>query len=296
MSELVNEFDDEVGGTIVGVVQFAPAHKDLKKNIANVCDLIAHCTADLLVFPELSLSGYAFSSPEEARPFAIEADGEEIQNIAACARSNKVAIVLGFAQAEGDDLFNSSVAISSTGDIAGLYQKQHLFYYEKMVFYQGELGRPVFDVMIRDDRSVKVGMEICYDWRFPENTLEMAFQGAEIVAIPSNIVTTTGMLHETLRVRAFDNKVIIAFADRIGSEMLETEAGQEKLKFRGESCIINYNGEILSKLSTTENSIAYATVRTEKTHSKRINDHNDLFEDRKQLDAGVVQNEEEDEE
>ena len=131
-------------------------------------------------------------------------------------------------------------------------------------------------------------MEICYDWRFPENTLELAFQGAEIIAIPSNIVTTTGMLHDTLRVRAFDNKVIIIFADRTGSETLETEAGPEQLFFRGESCIINYNGELFTQLSATEHSIAYATVDPEKTRSKRINEHNDLFEDRKQLESGAT--------
>lgn len=290
---MIEEEEQEHRPVRLGVVQFAPAHKDIESNIRSITDFIRSADADLLVFPELALCGYAFTTPEDALPFAVEPDGPEIAQIARVCAETQTAAVVGFCECEGEDLFNSAIAISSHGDVAGIYRKVHLFYYETKVFYAGDLGYPVFDVGIRDDRSVKVGMQICYDWRFPEVTLQLALAGAEIVAMPSNIVTTTGMLLDTLRVRAFENKVVVAFADRIGSEVLEAEEEDETLEFRGESAIIAYNGTVSTILSTSETSIGYADVDVEGTRSKRINKFNDLIIDRKILEAGYQPEEEE---
>jgi predicted amidohydrolase len=94
--------------------------------------------------------------------------------------------------------------------------------------------------------------------------------------MPSNIVTTTGMLHTTLQTRAFENKVTLAFADRIGSET----NGDETLSFRGESCIINYNGEILTRASGDREEIIEADLDLSRARDKRINQFNNIFEDR----------------
>ena len=117
---------------------------------------------------------------------------------------------------------------------------------------------------------------ICYDWRFPEAARALALGGAELIAVPSNIVTTTGMLHTTLATRAFENKVALAFADRIGSET----NGDEALTFRGQSALIDYNGQILSKASADRQEIIVADFDLDKTRSKRINEFNDIFTDR----------------
>lgn len=281
---------------VIGVVQFAPVHKDIDANIERICNFIRESTADILVFPELALCGYAFSSTEDAMPFAVQPDGPEIERIARVAAQTETAVVLGFAELDGEDIFNSAVAISAFGDIAGIYRKVHLFYYEKMVFVHGDLGYPVFDLALRDDRSIKIGMQICYDWRFPEVTLQLAMAGAEVVAMPSNIVTTTGMLLDTLRVRAFENKVIVAFADRIGSETLQAETGDEELTFRGESAVIGYNGKVAVLLSSNEETIGYAEFDPEPTRSKKINDFNDLLLDRRIVERAYSDEQQSDDE
>jgi predicted amidohydrolase len=101
--------------------------------------------------------------------------------------------------------------------------------------------------------------------------------------MPSDIVTTTGMLHTTLCTRAFENKVALAFADRIGSE---TNNG-ETLHFRGESAIIGMNGEILTVASGNNEEIITAEVGLLKTHNKRINPFNDIFLDRPEVGYGL---------
>lgn len=299
------EEEEEKQLPIVGVVQFAPKFKDIEANIETISHFIRESKADILIFPELALCGYAFSSNEDALPYSIESDSPEIDAIAAVARETSTAVVFGFCERAGEELFNSCVAISSHGDVAGFYRKVHLFYNEKMVFYHGDLGYPVFEVALREGRTVNLGMQICYDWRFAEVSLQLATAGAELIVIPANIVTTTGMLLDTLKVRAFEHKVIIAFADRIGTEQLtiedteETTASEETLEFRGESVIINYNGTVLASLSTTESSVAYAACDFEATRSKRINAYNDLSLDRKIVEreyAALAEDEEDEEE
>lgn len=261
----------------IGVVQFAPVHKDAAANLAAMISYIEGAEADLLVFPELSLSGYAFTSTAEAMPYSQKDESDEITQLALAAKKSGVAIVFGYAERSGDKLYNSALAIDSIGRVIGKYRKIHLFYFEKEVFTPGDLGFPVFDLELPDGSTTKLGMQICYDWRFPEATRSLALQGAEVIAIPSNIVTTTGMLLDVIRVRAFENKVIIAFADRVGSEIL----GNENLIFRGESAIISFNGEVVKSLSTTEESIGCGVVDALKTQGKDINKYNNIISDRR---------------
>lgn len=265
----------------IGAVQFAPEHKNLQANLRKITSVIESAEADLLVFPELSLSGYAFPSTEEARPFSIAIDSPEMSRIQDIAQKSKIALVLGFMETAESKLYNSSIAINADGALAGVYRKVHLFYYEKKVFSGGDLGFPVYDLKIENGESFKLGMQICYDWRFPEASRSLALAGAELIAIPSNIVTTTGMLKSTLQVRAFENKVIVVFADRVGRELLQAESGNQELIFRGESAIIDYNGEVLTILSTIEESICYADIDPSKSRSKDISNLNNILSDRR---------------
>lgn len=258
-----------------------PVFADVEANIASIAHDISIHESDLIVYPELATSGYFFPDSKQLRESSLTKDSEAFIPIRNAAKENQVNIVLGFAERDGDTLYNSSLLINCNGEIQGLYRKVHLFYYEKVIFRAGDLGFPVFDIPTREKELVKVGMQICYDWRFPEATRSLALGGAQVVAIPACIVTKTGMLHDTLKVRAFENKVILAFADRIGSELGIIDGKEETLNFRGESCIINYNGEILSRLDDTMIGSITCEVDIEKTTSKDINSYNSILSDRK---------------
>ncbi len=257
-----------------------PVFADVEANIRSMVDAIKEQDTDLLVFPELATCGYFFSDRTQLFENSLTKDSETFLPIQNAAKENRVNVVLGFAERDGDKLYNSSLLINSDGEIQGLYRKVHLFYYEKVLFNVGNLGFPVFDITIRDQEQVKLGMQICYDWRFPEATRSLALQGAQVIAIPACIVTKTGMLHDTLRVRAFENKVIFAFADRVGGETGVVDGKEETLNFKGESCIVNYNGEILSRLDETSTGSITSKVAIDKTSNKDINSYNNILSDR----------------
>ena len=259
----------------IACYQFSPVYRDTAQNLDRI-ERVVHATdSDIIVFPELALTGYFFRTKEEILELGQPIEGPLAQALSELARAEGKAIVTGFLEAANGTFYNGSLAFDSTGSLAGHYRKVHRFYYETQIFTRGDLGFPVFDLLTRSG-LVKLGMMICYDWRFPEAARSLAQNGAELIAVPSNIVTSTGMLHTTLKTRAFENKVAIAFADRTGTEVNDDET----LTFRGESAIISHTGEILVRASKENTEMIVADLDLAPAREKRINVFNDIFEDR----------------
>ena len=259
----------------IACVQFAPTYRDVPANLNRIRSFVHEANADVIVLPELAFTGYFFRSKEEIASLAQLIDGPLASELSMLARTEQKAIISGFLEREGELYFNASLAFDRNGSLVGHYRKSHLFYYETQIFSRGNIGFPVFSLETRSGMA-KAGMMICYDWRFPEAARSLALGGAEFIALPSNIVTTTGMLRTTLQTRAFENKIVLAFADRVGRESILDES----LEFQGGSAIIDCNGDVLSSGSKTEEKIVWAEVDLEKTRSKRINAFNDIFSDR----------------
>ena len=266
----------------IACMQFAPDFGKPARNIERIRACAAHTECDILILPELALTGYFFTSQEEIAPLAEPVDGPLARAIAEIAKREGKAVVTGFLESAGGKFYNSALAFDRNGYLAGHYRKVHLFYYETKIFERGNLGFPVFSLAMRFG-SAQVGMMICYDWRFPEAARALSLQGSELIAMPSNIVTTTGMLHATLQTRAFENKVVLAFADRVGTE----RAAQEVLTYRGESAIVGMNGEVLAQASKDSEETIVAEVDLSKTRNKQINQYNDLFADRPESGYGL---------
>src|SRR5690348_10943563 len=146
----------------IGCVQFAPAFKDVEENVKKIKAFISDADADLLIFPELALSGYFFTSKEEAIQYAETTNGISIEQIKNTVKETKIAVVIGFLEIENNILYNSAIAIDCNGEIVGHYRKVHLFYYEKIVFAPGNLGFPVCNISLHNGEAVMLGMQICY--------------------------------------------------------------------------------------------------------------------------------------
>jgi predicted amidohydrolase len=251
----------------IGFIQFAPVLGDLKTTINRLDPLIcAHTGADILVLPELCNSGYNFRSYEQCW-----AASEEITNsvflryLESLCSEEKLYIVSGFNERDGDKLFNSSILVGPDGYI-GKYRKLHLFMNEKDFFQPGNVGFPVFDI-----GPCRVGMLVCFDWIFPEAWRILALKGADVIGHPSNLVLP-GLAQSAIPTHALVNRIYIVTANRIGVE--------GKLKFTGLSTIADPKGQVLLQAPEFEDQVGVVDVDITLARDKRVTSRNHVFEDR----------------
>jgi NAD+ synthetase len=137
--------------------------------------------ADLVLFPELALSGYP---PEDLllRPSFLADCEAALQRIAATAQG--IVAVVGWPQAAGAVVYNAA-SVLRDGRVASTYRKRELPNYA--VFDE----RRYFDVdpdrdnCVFDVAGVQVGLVICEDLWFPEPLAQTAAAGAQVVLVPN---------------------------------------------------------------------------------------------------------------
>ena len=134
--------------------------------------------ADLICFPELSYTGY-FVRKEELWRLAEPQDGPFVRRLQKLAKEQEIWIAAGFAEREGDALYNSCVLINRQGVTAGISRKVNLWKSEKHRFKSGETF-PVFETEFG-----KLAMILCYDLEFPEPARIAALKGAELLLCPA---------------------------------------------------------------------------------------------------------------
>ncbi len=199
------------------VVQSAPRLEDLEGNLARCLAHLERAAAagsELVVFPECALSGYMLVDEQAARRCAEPVPGPCTDALwESCARTG-LHCVVGLLEIDGAKLHNTAVLIGPDG-LIGRYRKSHIACIGVDCFtVPGNEPYAVLDTAIG-----RIGLQICYDWRFPEITRVLALQGAEIIAHPTNSPTPARELAEFItRARAAENAVFFITANRCGSE------------------------------------------------------------------------------
>ena len=225
----------------IAVAQYEPHIGDLSGNrAAGVAQVTtaAERGAQLVVLPELASSGYVFSGDEEAGRLAEDADtGDSVAALVDACRRLGVYVVAGLAEAGAGCRHNSAVVLGPEGRLA-TYRKLHLFYDEQSWF------RPGNELVVVDLPFARVGVAICYDLWFPEVARALALRGAEVIAVPTNWVSSfRRRLHDEhgycqgdimAMAAAAANGTAVACADRVGEERGVT--------FLGASIIVGPDG------------------------------------------------------
>jgi predicted amidohydrolase len=255
----------------VGVAQFEPIFLDIETNLQIMENLLKGCQADLVVFPELSTSGYVFKSIEEVKSVSESAfTGRTATLFKKLAKQYDCSLVVGFPEKYRDQYFNSSILVNPDGKIY-VYRKIHLFYEEKLFFAPGNIGFQVFPAK----KDVQVGLMICFDWIFPEATRTLSLKGAEIIAHSANLVLP--WCQQAMITRSLENRVFSITSNRIGTEI----NGESKQTFTGMSQILGTRGEILKRMQSAETGIEYFTIDPSLAKNKTITEFNDAFSDRR---------------
>ena len=174
--------------------------------------------AQIIVLPELTNSGYVFTSVSEVQERSTTLDGEIIAQWKEIAHKHDVVIVAGLALSVESRLYNASVIIDKSG-LLGWYAKAHLFGEEHQFFKSGE--KPPLVVNTAHGR---IATMVCYDVEFPEWVRLAMLDRAALLAVPTNWPNLGQLIHgtpmEAVRVQAAAsvNKMVAVAADRSGAE------------------------------------------------------------------------------
>ncbi len=194
---------------------------DLKTNLARAQKLIEFAVghhAEIVALPELGLyPWFCADINDDAFKLAEPLDGALVLKLREIAYRLGIAIVAPLFEKDDDGYYNSMIAISETGEIAGTYRQVHvpqLAGWEERSYFRCGNSVAVFQLL-----GWKVGVQIGWDNFFPESTRTLALAGAEIVIAP----TASGANSEDLWVRAISanalfNGVYVVRVNRSGSE------------------------------------------------------------------------------
>ncbi|XP_040189716.1 deaminated glutathione amidase [Rana temporaria] len=172
---------------------------------------------------------YIGGSTEETLSLAESLEGALIQQYSALARECRLWLSLGGFHEKGPNwekdrrISNSHLLLDDTGRIRSVYRKAHLFDVELqsgVSLKESSFTLPGMELAPPVCTPVgKVGLAVCYDLRFPEMSLALSREGAEILTYPSAFTVTTGLAHweVLLRARAIENQCYVVAAAQTGS-------------------------------------------------------------------------------
>ncbi len=230
----------------VACVQFVAAAADMDANAGRICGWMQRAKAercDLVVFPELIMSGYL--APAAMSAVAASLDAAPVRAVRAAAAELGIAAAFGYPElAPGGLKHNSLVLVDSRGSLAAVYRKMHLWDTEA-VWAAGGTEVPVADL-----GPARATGWICFDTRFPEVARMAALGGAEVAVVPTAWLGPAEEWELSLRARALDNSLFVA-----GADIIDAAIG-----CHGHSMIVDPKGRILARARAGEEGLICATL------------------------------------
>lgn len=250
----------------IAQIQFSPQLGNCKYNLETIKSYFDQIVnVDLIVLPELIISGYKFDDRNHAMKVAQQKECiEYVDFLRDIANQKNVHIVSGYLEKQGNDLYNSSILVSPDGT-TGNYRKLHLFMDEKKIFKPGDIGLPVFNIS-----EYKMGMLICFDYLFPEIWRIMALKEVDFVVHPSNLITENAYI--VVPAQSLMNGYYIITSNRTGTE--------GDITFCGKSFVTNPRGVLISEMGKTEEGINITTIDPLTSRDKMITSGNHILDDR----------------
>lgn len=199
---------------------------------AQICQLGGQ-GVEMVVLPELIVPGY--NQPRAHDALAQPLNGATCKTMAALAQDAGLAIAYGWAERDGDTVYNAASVIDPAGQRIGHYRKLQLFgALERNSFAPGNHAPQAFEYL-----GHKIGLLICYDIEFPEHARALAHQGADLLLIPT--ANPSGFEHVTellVPTRAYENRMVVAYANYTGQD--------GDIQFGGGSVIAGPDGKALA--------------------------------------------------
>ncbi len=236
--------------TIAGM-QMEPVILDKERNLTRSLELMETAAREgtqLVVFPEAALSGYVFSSLEEAIPVTETVPGPSTEKIMDSCRKLNLHVVIGLLEKDEGRYYNTSAFIGPSG-LIGKYRKLHLPYIGIDRFLNhGDMPLEVYHTDIGS-----IGLGICYDLDFPEHSRVLALLGAEVIVTITNWPEGIEVIPEhVLPTRTRENRVHHIAVNRVGEE--------RGIRFFGRSRIYDCTGALLAEGKPYGEDILHAEI------------------------------------
>lgn len=211
-------------------------------------------SVDLAVLPECSYPGYYLGLRGDPHK-AAEGWEKALGAFRDIARKHKFNLVAGIAEKDGANLYNSAFLVGRDGTILGRARKSFLWHFDDRWFTPGSEHR------VHETDIGKIGMIVCADGRLPEISRTLALKGADIIADPTNWVTTGSdpsrlsnpQVEYMMPVRAAENGVWMVCANKVGREA-------DSVVYCGHSLVVSPSGEVVKEGSPDKEEIVSAVI------------------------------------
>lgn len=226
----------------IGLVQYSPVWEDKSGSIEKIKNLlINNDKLDLMIFPEMTLTGFTMRSEK----FSEDLTGESYSFFSTLAKEKKCAVMYGVIEKGKKKSFNTLVHLNNQGKIISSYRKIHPFSYSKENIFYGK-GK---ETVITKVKGVKIGLSICYDLRFPELYRFYAKDKALLIVDIANWPDTRIEHWRTLlKARAIENQCYVAGINRVGND--------PKLHYNGFSSLFDPMGKEIVAVENEEKIIS----------------------------------------
>jgi predicted amidohydrolase len=192
---------------------------------------------EFIMFPELFAIGFRHEDYAKEGPGVPGPTSDFLTEIAEEYSAYTIGTGL---ETSGGKFFNTLAIATPKGKILGTYRKIHPFQEERDVFDGGE------EIVMLRIKGMKIGVQICYDLRFPEVTRKLALEGAELVLIPAAFPDPRSAHWDTLVLaRAIENQLYVAATNRVG-------AAFDGKTYFGHSQVVDPWGVRLTRINSAE--------------------------------------------
>lgn len=209
---------------------------DKEQNLRRMREIVTGSKGDIVVFPELNLTGYM--PRDDMFALAERTDGPTVRSVVRLAKETKKDIVFGMPMLHDDlhgPIYNSCLLASGDGRVYR-YDKMYLPTFgpfEERVFFALGNGPVVAKGM-----HARIGLTVCYDIFFPELAKLEALLGADmLVNVSASPTTSRPSFEKVMPARALENGVFLAHVNLVGVH--------GSLVFNGGSTLIDPRGEVV---------------------------------------------------